>query len=264
MQLSDLVAQAQLFLLVFVRVFALIAIAPLISSRTIPGLAKAALAFFTSFAVFPVVESAGYPIPDNGLAYGLLLVGEILVGILTGFFLVLIYAAFQLAGQLFSLQMGFGASQVFDPMAQVQIPIVGQFLNLVAMFVFVSVGGFQKLFLIGVQRSFETVRAVDFALMREDLLVEILNRLSRLFEQALMIAFPIMGTLLLIYVGVGLLGKAAPQMNLLILGFPIAISAAFLIIFLAFPFLVEAFEQIISESFEVLARIFEGAREVTP
>lgn len=260
---GTLAANAQLFFLIFARIFAMIQVAPLISSRSIPGIAKIGLAFFTSFAVFGSVQSSGYPIPDSGAAYGLLVLGEILVGILTAFFLVLIFGAFQLAGQLFSLQMGFGASQVFDPMAQVQIPVMGQFLNLVAMFVFVSTHGFQRLFLVGVQRSFENVRAVDFAMMREDIAMQLLERLSKLFEQALIIAFPILGTLFLVYVAIGLIGKAAPQMNLLILGFPIAILVAFVIIFFTFPFLVEAFERVIEEAFVVIANLVAGAGEVS-
>jgi flagellar biosynthetic protein FliR len=256
---GTLVANAQLFFLVFVRIFALVQIAPLLSSRAIPQLAKIGLAFFTSFVVFGTVAQSGYPIPDTGLAYGLLIVGEAMVGIIIGFFLVLIFATFQLAGQVFSLQMGFGASQVFDPMAQVQIPVMGQFLNLVALFVFVSTQGLQRVFLIGVQRSFEHVRAVDFAAMREDIALQILERLSLLFQQAIIIAFPILGTLFLVYVGIGLIGKAAPQMNLLILGFPIAILVAFVMIFLAFPFLVEAFDRVIDEAFEVIARLIDGS-----
>ena len=74
--------------------------------------------------------------------------------------------------------------------------------------------------------------------------------LGRLLGQALVIAFPILGTLMLVYVTMGLLAKAAPQMNLLLLGFPIAISAAFLMLFLTLPFLMEAFSRVIDASFE--------------
>jgi flagellar biosynthetic protein FliR len=70
-----------------------------------------------------------------------------------------------------------------------------------------------------------------------------------LFEQALIIAFPILGVLILISVSMGLLAKAAPQMNLLMLGFPIKISMAFVMLFLALPFIIEAFNRVIDSSF---------------
>lgn len=260
--LGELAENTAVFFLVFVRILALIQVAPLLNSSGIPYVAKIGLAGLSAFLVFPWMQGA-YPIPSTGLAYGFLILGEALVGIITGFILVLAYAAFQVAGQFFSLQMGFGASQVFDPMAQIQIPIMGQFLNLVAMFVFLVVGGFQKLFLSGVVQSFRAFRAVDLVVYREDLVEVLLRGLSRLFEHAMVIAFPILGTLFLVSLTMGLFAKAAPQMNLLMLGFPLAIGVAFLIIFLAMPFLVEVFAQIVEQSFETLYRVFGivGGRE---
>ncbi|MCK5198903.1 MAG: flagellar biosynthetic protein FliR [Spirochaetales bacterium] len=247
---TDFVLQnLQIFLLVFVRIFALISISPLLSSGGVPGIAKVGLALFTGIVVFPWIADQGYLIPQSGFAYGMLLLGEILIGLILGFMLTVIYAAFLLSGQLYSMQMGFGASQVYDPLAQIQIPLMGQFINLIAMFVFVVVGGFQKIFLMGVLRSFETIKAVDLLYLREPLMEMILRSMTVLFEQALIIAFPILGVLLLISVSMGLLAKAAPQMNLLMLGFPIKISMAFLMLFLAMPFLMEAFNRVIDSSF---------------
>ncbi len=261
MGFTQLVGDAQVFLLIFARIAALVLAAPLTSSSSIPNLAKMGLALLAATLVFPGVQTAGYPIPENGLAYALLVAGEAMVGLVMAFFLVIVYAIFQLAGQMFSLQMGFGASQVFDPLAQIEIPIMGQFLNIVAMFVFVTVSGFQRIFLIGVDRSFRVFRAVDLVAIREDIVTEVVGRLSRLFEQALIISFPILGTLVLVYVAMGLIAKAAPQMNLLILGFPISIGVTFLVIFVAMPFVVEAFDRVIEEGFMLLLRVFanEGA-----
>jgi flagellar biosynthesis protein FliR len=250
----------QLFLLIMARVFAMIEIAPMISSEAIPQLVKIALSVLCAFLVFPWVAATGYPIPEDGLSFVLLLIGEAMVGIIMAFFLAIIYTAFQVSGQFFSLQMGFGASQVFDPLAQVEIPLMGQFLNLVAMMVFIGVDGFQRIFYIGVIRSFQAVRAIDFVGVREGLLLGMLVRLSQLFEYALILAFPILGTLVLVYVAMGLLAKAAPQMNLLILGFPISIGVSFLLLFVSLPFLVEAFTGVIDQAFNGLLEVLRLAR----
>ena len=246
----------QLFLIILFRVIAMIEVAPLLSSSLVPQLAKIGLSFFTAIVVYPWVVQMGYNIPDNAVQYLMLILGEILIGIIIGFYLSVIYAAFQVAGQFFSIQMGFGASQVFDPLAQIQIPLMGQFLNLIAMFVFISVGGFQKFMLIGVMRSFQTIKAIDLVNGKDYLAQLFIGSLGRLFSNSLTIAFPVLGTLLLISISMGLLAKAAPQMNLLMMGFPIAIGVGFLIIFLTIPFLVVAFGRIIDFSFNSLARMY--------
>lgn len=259
----DVIARnAQLFFLLFVRVIALLQFAPLLNSGSIPRLAKVALALLSAFLVFPMVQASGYPIPDSGLQYAFLALGEAMIGIITGFMLALVYAAFQTAGQMFSLQMGFGASQVFDPLAQIEIPLLGQFLNIVAMFVFVFTAGFQKIFLTGVYHSFESMRAIDLVLLRDDIITTLLQGLSSLFQNALVISFPILGTLFLVQVVMGLLAKAAPQMNLLMLGFPLSIGVAFIILMLIVPFLMQAFDRLIDLGFEQLLLLFRGAAEV--
>ena len=260
MGFEELIRHAQVFLLVLVRVYAILRISPLLSSGATPGIVRVGLSFFTAVAVLPGVLETGYPIPNDGLSYALLLAGEAMVGIITGFTLVIVYASFQLAGQFFSLQMGFGASQVYDPLAQIQIPVMGQFLNLIAMFTFVSVGGFQRIFLFGVERSISTVRAVDFVIGKDFILRTMFSGLGRIFEQSLIIAFPILGTLFLVSVTMGLLAKAAPQMNLLMLGFPIAISVAFVVILLIAPLLVNTFSRIIDGGFETILKVFAAAR----
>jgi flagellar biosynthetic protein FliR len=156
--------------------------------------------------------------------------------------------------------MGFGASQVYDPLAQIQIPVMGQFLNLMAMFTFVSINGFQKIFLFGVERSITSVRAVDFVLGKDVILRTLFSGLARIFEQSLIIAFPILGTLFLVSVTMGLLAKAAPQMNLLMLGFPIAISVAFIVILLIAPVLVNTFSKVIDGGFNTILKVFAAAR----
>jgi flagellar biosynthetic protein FliR len=249
-------------MLIFVRIIAMLQIAPLFSSSSIPLTARIGFAMFVAGIVFPVVLINGYIIPDDTIHFFLLVIGEALIGIIIGFYLVIIFAGFLLAGQFFSLQMGFGASQVFDPLSQIEIPLVGQFLNLVAMLVFLIVSGFTKFILVGVEKSFESIRAIDLVKGKNAIFELFSSMLGRLFQDALTIAFPILGTLFLISVSMGLLAKAAPQMNLLMMGFPLAIGAAFLIMFFCMPFLLELFARIIELSFEGIRDLFLEMRGV--
>ena len=259
-----MIENIQLLFLIFARVFALLKVAPLVSSRAIPGMARVGLAFLAATTVLPWVYEAGYAIPQAVFSYVLIMVGEVLIGALLGFTLNLIYTAFVLAGQYFSFQMGFGASQVFDPMAQVQIPVVGQFLNMIAMLVFIITAGFQKLFLSGVLRSFETMKAVDIARSPDSIFELISEGVALMFQHALILSFPVLGTLMLVSVSLGLLAKAAPQMNLLMLGFPLKIGLAFLMLAISIPLLMEGFTRLVDESFLLIMEFLSGGETGGP
>jgi flagellar biosynthetic protein FliR len=256
--LESLVANFQLFLVIFARLAALFEVAPLFSSEAVPQPAKLGFALFIAVLVLPWVKAAGYPLPAATGQYLLLVAGEALIGLIMGYFLNLIFAVFQAAGQYFSLQIGFGASEVFDPLAEIEIPLMGQFLNVVGMFTFLVVAGAQKLVLVGVYRSFQAVRAVDLVLGRGLLTRELIASIGRLFADALTISFPILGTLLLVSVAMGLLAKAAPQMNLLLMGFPFSIGVAFLIMVLAMPFLVGSISRVVDGGFEALSGLLDN------
>jgi len=249
MLFNELIPDLQLYFLIFARVFALFSVVPVISSSGVPAMARAGLTLFTGVAVYPLVKTLGYVIPDTGLIYGALIISEILTGLLIGLFLQIIFAVFQLAGQMFSVQMGFGASSAYDPLAQVEIPLIGQMFNLYGIFVFIVSGSIQKVFITCIYRSFQAMKG-DYLLTNPAFLTDSLIRaLGQLFHQSLLLAFPMMGTLLMISVTMGLLAKAAPQMNLMMVGFPIQISVGFLLIMMSAPFLIEKMITVIETGF---------------
>ncbi len=255
---------ARLFFVVFARVAALLQTAPVTSSRAIPTIARGGLAMFAAIIFYFVVGDSYGPVPETGLSYVMVLVSEALLGIIMGLFLQIIFAVFQTAGQLFSLQMGFGASQVFDPLAQIEIPLIGQFLNLIGIGVFLSVSGMQRIFLTGLAGSFRVMKGTDFLAATDYLNETFITALGRLFEQSLILAFPILGTLLLVSVTLGLLGKAAPQMNLLMVGFPVQISVGFLIMMMSAPFLAQKMSQVVDMGFGMMDSYFLATQEALP
>lgn len=256
---ADVILNAQLFLLIAARVLAIVETAPLLSSDAVPQVGKVALAGFAAFAVYPMVRQSGYPIPELGLEYALLVAGEAAIGVIIGFFLTVVYTAFATAGQLYSLQMGFGASEVYDPLASIEIPLIGQLLNLAGMLVLLLTGGFRTVFLNGVLGSFRAMRAIDLVLRKDQLLQWFFGAMSDLLLQSLVLSLPILGTLFLISITTGLLSKAAPQMNLLTEGFPLSISVAFLILMTSMPFIAEAFSRILQTGFSDLSSMLAGA-----
>lgn len=240
------------------------------SMRTVPKAAKIALAGYMAFFLMGSADYSVYgavlSVEDGAfsLYYIMLLAGEALIGVIIGFFVSMIFAAFSTAGQFFAFQMGFSAASAYDALSQVENPLMGQYLNLIAMLVFMQTQWFQKLFLKGLAGSLTSLNVFELVSGRERLVSFLLKGLSNLFADALLIALPIMGTLLLITVCTGLLSKAAPQMNLLSEGFPIMILLAFLIIWLLFPllcdFFIESFSTGIDELMQVISDIGGGSQ----
>jgi len=277
--INNILNYGPVFLLIAVRAFAMIQTAPLLSSEAIPQVAKIALAGMAAFAALPSAEVFAVEGTEAGLAgvtgvgavtvpgpggihlitdlryepfsfrFLLLVIGEAIIGIIIGFFLTVIFSAFTTAGQFFSLQMGFAASAAFDPLAQVENPIIGQFLHLIAMLVFLLVDGFRELFLGGFWRSVQSLSVVGLIEGRETVVGMLAAGLPRLFLDAIVISLPMLGTLFLVSLTTGLISKAAPQINILSEGFPIAIMVGYVVLLVSLPFMVEAFAAVINSSF---------------
>lgn len=260
--INDIVNQAPGYLIVAVRCFALLMTLPLFSMRTISRVAKVALAGYMAYIVMPQVDFASYANVISlsntslNLNFVLLLVGEAMIGVITGFYISIIFSAFSTAGQFFAFQMGFSASEVYDSLSQVENPLMGQYLNLIAMLVFLQNQWFQKLFLGGLVSSFKSLTAFSLVNGTETLARFMMKGLTELFADALMIAFPLMGTLLLITICMGILSRAAPQMNLLSEGFPIMIMLSFFIIMALMPDLVDFFTRSFTTGFKALEDLF--------
>jgi len=261
---NEIVARAPLFLLVAVRIFAIVLTTPLLSIQSVPRVAKVALAGLVAFLVMPEAYPAGWNVPSYSLDYALLLVGEGLIGAITGFFISMVFSSFSSAGQFFSYQMGFGASEVYDALAQIENPLLGQYLNLIAMLVFLEINGFQTLFLGGILRSFQTLNCFALINAQDVFLSFFLKGLSMLFMNAMVIALPVVGTLFLINVAMGLLSKAAPQMNLLSEGFPITILVTFFLLMIALPLMINLFVQIMGQGFEAFEQLLSNAGRPIP
>ena len=262
--INEILTAAPAFLLIAVRALAMIEVAPLLNSESIPQVAKISLAGFAAYAAFPSAMVAGWVIPPFGLSFVFLVIGEALIGIIIGFFLVIIFAAFSTAGQFFSLQMGFGASETFDPLSQIENPLMGQYLNIVAMLVFVTIEGFRELFLGGFWRSLQSINVMSLIAGRETIVSMVLAGLSRLFLDAIIISLPILGTLFLVSLSTGLISKAAPQINILSEGFPISIFVAFLLVYSTLPFMTEAFSRAIGSGFETIRMLYIQIGERIP
>ncbi|MDY6967370.1 MAG: flagellar biosynthetic protein FliR [Spirochaetota bacterium] len=245
----------QVFLLIMMRMNSMIVIAPFFSSGVIPFRVKALISFFITLVIFPIVADKGYTIPEDMGRYALLILNEIGIGLYIGFLVAIIFTAFQLAGQYFAVQIGFGMSEVMDPLAQISIPIVGQLKNLIGLLVFLVIYGHH--FLIkAVYRSYELAPIISLDQNLSQGFVKFLvYSMSGMFLVALKIALPVLATVFLVSVSMGILAKAAPQMNIMMLGFPIKIVTAFGILLLITPLVVRIMQVSLERTFKFISKI---------
>lgn len=262
--LNEILSQAPVFLLIFARIFAMLLVLPMFSMRSASRVAKVALAGYMAFFIFGTCDLSYYLpyIAQDGsfsMEYFLILIGEVLIGIILGFFITMIFSAFSTAGQFLAFQMGFSAASSYDSLSQVENPLMGQFFNLIAMLVFMQTHWFQKLFLQGLVTSFSSLNAISIVQATESIVKFVISGLSSLFVDALVISLPVMGSLFLISICTGLLTKAAPQMNLLSEGFPIMIMLAFVIIAFILPDMIDFFVRSFEKGFADLFDFFKNA-----
>ncbi len=244
MFIARLAENAPLYFLIVARIFAFLAVVPIYSSGAMPTLVRIVLAATTAVVLFPILEP--YPLPTDGLGYILIMTGEILIGLIGGFFVYILFSIFLLVGGFLSLPMGFSASQVFDPLGEIEIPLVGQLFNTIAIYIFIVSDGLRQVFFVSIINSVNSLRAIDLALYRGDALEFLLTGFFKLFVYSLTLALPFLAVLFLTSLSMGLLTKAAPQMNLLILGFPISISISYVLLFLFAGTLMAMFANIMS------------------
>ena len=222
-------------MLVMLRMHSMFMVAPLFSSDIIPFRTKTMLAFLTSMIIFPMVtHSHAFTVTGNMGLYGLMVLREVTIGLYIGFLASLVFAGFQLAGQYFAVQIGFGFTEVVDPLAQVSIPVVGQLKNMIGLLVFLFING-HHFMITAIMNSYTLAPVLPYGQNSMGMLLKWMTYCtSGMFVVALKIAFPVVATVFLVSITMGMLAKAAPQMNIMMLGFPLKIVVAFgLLAFLA-------------------------------
>lgn len=256
MTFQFLLDNSVLILFAFARIGAIVFTVPMLSSNAIPSLAKSGLTLALGVVCIPHMVANGYKPQTDSVNFIFGLLGEIGIGLTMGLIIQIYFSVFQIAGELFTTQIGFSASNVFDPMGEIEMPIFGQFFNLIGLYLLLSVDWFYQLFFRGLYLSFCNIRPSNFFNGQEFLNGFFLKGMGMVFGYALQIAIPVVMILLVMSVTVGLLAKAAPQLNLLMLGFPVNIMVGLLILFLVGPSMLNYFFKVMQMGWDFIERWF--------
>jgi len=211
------------FILLFFRFSAIFITVPIFSHKNIPMNIKATMAFFFAIVFYPSMPPLTMEI--NTISLIIAILTELFFGLMIGLILMLAYNVITFAGGIISSMMGFSMASAIDPQSGISMPIISQFLSLMALMVLLSMD-MHHWVLIYIDKSLSLVPLGGFR-VDEKLFKYIISATSNMFLVGLMIAFPIVALAWLADMIFGMLMKTMPQFNLLVIGFPIKIMVSF-------------------------------------
>jgi len=163
------------------------------------------------------------------------------------------FQALIFGGQVMAYSMGLGFANMMDTTNGVQVPVVAQFWLILAMLAFVMMNGHLVL-ISAIVDTFTVIPVATDGLSRSGIW-ELLSWGSRMFAAGVLMAMPVIVALLLINIGMGVVSRAAPQLNIFAIGFPITLMMGFLLIWVTLPQVMTNFGSLVTEAFERSATV---------
>lgn len=222
------------FIFVLVRVGAFIVFAPVLGSPQFPVRIKAGFIILLSLSIFPLVRELPMADPRGLLDFTIYLFSEATVGLALAYATRLIFTVVQIAGTVVDFQMGFGVVNVIDPQTETQVSVTAQFQNIFAILLYLALNA-HHLTIHSLVESFQLINPQQFGFSAGTMAL-ILKLFATTFVVAVKIAAPIMAILFFISVGLGLVARTVPQMNVFIVGFPLQIGVGLLMVGLSMSF----------------------------
>ncbi|MFB6466654.1 flagellar biosynthetic protein FliR [Cytobacillus sp. Hz8] len=243
------------FLLVFVRVTSFFLMMPLFSYRTIPTHYKIGLGFFLSWIMFFTIDA---PTLDIDGAYFLLILKEALVGISIGFMAYLILSAIQIAGGLIDFQMGFAIANVIDPQTGAQSPLTGQYFYIIGLMFLLAVNG-HHLLLDGIFYSYKFIplQQAWLPFSHGNVMEYIIQSFNSMFIIAFQMSIPVVGSLFLVDIALGIVARTVPQLNIFVVGIPVKIVVSFIVLVSVMSVMIMVVSQLFNTMFDTMRGLMD-------
>lgn len=243
------------------RILGLFASAPIFSNRGVPARVRLAIGLGVAIALLPVMPPMPDVPPSSGV--GLAIFGQqIFIGVAIGFMIRIVFAAVDMAGALIGMQMGLSFAIFFDPDAGGQTAVLSDFLNLIATLLFVAVNG-HLLMIEALVRSFEWL-PVGTEIVRAEGWGYIARAGLTVFAAGLLLSLPVIGVLLVANIALGVLTRAAPQLNLFAVGFPVTLTAGFIGVLLIMTNFAPVLQSLFERGFDEIGRMLEALAPLPP
>ena len=234
----------------FVRIGACLMVAPAFSAVAVPARVRIVLAGAIALLVAPLVPSPTgiEPFSPTGM---LVTVQQIVIGAALGFALQLVFDAVSMGGQLIANSMGLSFAFNVDPLRGAGTPALGQLYAVLVTLTFLALDGHLRIIEMLVD-GFRTLPVGTSGLGREGLW-QLVSWGSQIFGGALAVALPGVTALLIVNLAFGIVSRAAPQLNLFAVGFPISLVFGLVIVLSGLPVLQSSFVRLLEEAFRLIA-----------
>lgn len=216
------------------RILGLIAVAPLFGNVSVPARLKIALGAMLAIIIAPTVP-AGPALDPMSMPGVLILAQQLVIGLAMGFAMRIVFAAVEIAGEISGMTMGLGFATFFDPQSRGRSSAISQFLALLTLMIYLATN-LHLVLLSTLAQSFTTLPISGGSLSGAGF-QQLVGWAGRIFSAGVQLSLPIVAALLMTNIALGILTRAAPQLNLFGIGFPITIGVGFLMIMLVLPYL---------------------------
>jgi flagellar biosynthesis protein FliR len=215
------------------RILGLIAVVPVFGNASIPVIVKISFGLVLTLIVAPTLQNLPHidPVSLPGM---MILVQQFIIGVAMGFTIQIVFASVDLAGNIIGMTMGLGFASFYDPNTNGTTPAISQFLSLIATILFLSLN-MHLVVLATLVDSFNTIPIGTS--LAPDMWKNIVMTGSIVFSSGLQLALPVITALLVTNIALGILTRAAPQLNLFGIGFPITMTVGFVMIFVVIPYM---------------------------
>ncbi|MCH8618816.1 flagellar biosynthetic protein FliR [Undibacterium sp. TS12] len=246
---NELIALINSFIWPLTRILGLIAVAPPFGNNTVPVQIKLSFGIVLALIVAPTLPLTPDldPISLNGV---LVLAQQLIIGIGMGFVMRMVFSSIEMAGEVSGLTMGLGFATFFDPQTQGRSSAIAQFLVLTATLLMLTMNVHLAMLeaLVG---SFQTIPiSTTFQMGFNSHKLVIWG--EEIFSVGMRLSLPIVAALLVTNVALGILTRAAPQLNLFGIGFPITIGVGFLMVALIMPYLLLPLQNLFQHGIEAM------------
>ncbi|MFK7864426.1 MAG: flagellar biosynthetic protein FliR [Pseudohongiellaceae bacterium] len=235
------------FLWPLFRVMGFLMVAPVIGSQLVPARIRLIVAVGVAVLMVPVIP----PVPEiSGLSLqGIILIGQqLLIGLSLGYFLQMVFQTLVLAGQMIAMQMGLGFASMMDPTNGVSVAVVSSFYLMFGTMLFIALDGHLTMIEVLVQSFYSLPISTEFDFASTSL-VSIVESISWVFSSAMVIALPALTALLITNFAFGIMTRAAPQLNIFALGFPVALILGVFLMWLTLPSVSESISVLYEQAF---------------
>lgn len=241
----------QLFLLILTRLTGLFVISPIFSRSNVPMTMKIGLAVTLSLILLPLsIHNVNLDI-NNIRALIFFSTTEFLIGIIIGFISFIYFSVVYLAGTVIDIQMGFGMVNIMDPQTNAQMPIMSGLYSILISLVFLTVNGHHML-IQSIIHSYE-VLPIGFQIsINQNIITHLTHMLLETFALSLQLSAPILISIFLVNVILGILARTMPQMNIFMVGMPLKIFIGIIIVFLSLNFFISYSEVVFDKMFRAI------------